>query len=364
MSFYDVLQSVDMAAVAQALEAATEADVLRALASERPTRADFLALLSPVGARQLEAMARRAHDLTVQHFGRAIHLFTPLYLANHCVNRCVYCGFNTHHDIHRRQLTLEEVEAEARCIAATGLKHILLLTGEAPKTSSVEYMAQCAQVLARYFASLSVEVYPLDRGGYAKLLEAGIDGMTMFQEAYDEAAYLPLHPGGPKRDYRFRLEAPDRACAAGFRQVGVGALLGLHDWRLEAFSTGLHADYLQSTYPSVEVSVSVPRIRPQTGGFQPKVEVADRDLVQYIAALRIFMPRAGVTLSSRERAGLRDNLLRLGVTRMSAGVSTSVGGRATGQNDPGQFEISDERSVAEMAAMFQAQGYQPVYKDW
>jgi len=364
MSFYDVLKGVDMDAVASRIEAASEADVLRAIGRERPTREDFLALLSPAAVPHLEAMAQRAHQLTVQHFGRAIHLFTPLYLANHCVNRCVYCGFNTHNAIPRRQLSLEEVEEEARCIAATGLRHILLLTGEAPKTSSVEYMADCARVLAKYFASISVEVYPLDREGYEKLLAAGIDGMTMFQEVYDEQAYLPLHPGGPKRNYRFRLEAPDRACAAGFRQVGIGALLGLNGWREEAFCTGLHADYLQHAYPDVEVSVSVPRMRPHTGAFQPKVTVSDRDLVQYITALRLFMPRAGITVSSRERAGLRDNLLRLGVTRMSAGVSTSVGGRATGQQDPGQFEISDERSVDEMAAMFAASGYQPVYKDW
>jgi len=228
----------------------------------------------------------------------------------------------------------------------------------------VEYMAECVQVLKRTFTSISIEVYPLAVEEYAALAAVGVDGMTLYQEVYDQDIYAELHPKGPKRDYHFRLDAPERACRAGLRAVNIGALLGLADWRKEAFFSGLHADYLQRAFPDVEISVSPPRMRPHVGGFPPKVIVSDRNLVQYILAFRLFMPRGGITVSTRENAALRDHLVRLGVTKMSAGVSTAVGGRATGQEEPGQFEISDERGVAEMATMLYGQGYQPVFKDW
>lgn len=364
MTFYDALHRYDGLDFEAFFDQVTDDDIARILTQERLASTDYLALLSPRAALHLEAIAQRAHELTVRHFGHAIQLFTPLYLSNYCVNHCVYCGFNFKNPLERRKLTLEEVDAEGRAIAATGLRHILILTGEHHAQSSASYIADCARVLKRYFSSIAIEVYPLPQEAYAALVAAGVDGMTMFQEVYDEPVYLELHPKGPKRKYRFRLEAPDRAGRAEMRQLNVGALLGLHDWRREAFFTGVHADYLQNTYRDAEVAISVPRMRPHLGEFQPRVTVSDADLAQYIMAFRLYMPRAGVTLSTREAATLRENLLPLGVTKVSAGVCTQVGGRTSGQEDTGQFEISDDRSVAEVAGVLAARGYQPVYKDW
>ncbi|MFZ5595794.1 MAG: 2-iminoacetate synthase ThiH [Bacillota bacterium] len=340
-----------------------DTDVKRALSKGRLTPMDYLTLLSPRAGGHLEEMARRAHHLTVQHFGRVILLFTPMYLANYCVNKCVYCGFQAGISLQRKKLSLDEVEAESGIIARTGLKHILILTGESRKESPVSYIRECVEVLKKYFTSISIEVYPLEEEEYRELIAAGVDGLTIYQEVYDEEEYSKLHPAGPKRNYRFRLESPERACRSGIRTVNVGALLGLHDWRSEAFFSGLHADYLQNSFPHVEVSVSPPRMRPHPGGFPPPVVVSDKNLVQYMLAFRLFMPRAGITISTRETPELRNHLVRLGATKMSAGVCTAVGGRLE-KESTGQFEISDERSVKEMSEMIYSQGYQPVYKDW
>jgi len=341
----------------------TAADVRRAMARERLKPLDFLTLLAPAAEDHLEEIACRAHHLTVQYFGRTILLYTPLYLANYCVNQCVYCGFRLGNDLKRKKLTAAEVEEEARVIAATGLKHILILTGESRKESPVSYIRECVQVLKKYFTAISIEIYPLEEEEYAGLVDAGVDGMTIYQEVYNEDVYAEMHPSGPKRNHRFRLDAPERACRAGMRSVNVGALLGLHEWRSEAFFTGLHADYLQNKYPDVEISISLPRMRPHLGGFPPRVVVTDMNLVQYMVDFRLFMPRGGITVSTRERAGLRDRLVRLGATRMSAGSCTAVGGRTAGESTA-QFEISDERDVAAMSRMLYKKGYQPLYKDW
>lgn len=363
MSFYNERQRYDNFDFELFFEQITDADIKRIIAKNRLTETDYLALLSPRAEKHLEEMAQKAHRLTVQHFGRVIFLFTPMYLANYCVNQCVYCGFKVHNKLKRKKLTPSEVEREAEIIAATGLKHILILTGESRRESPVSYIRECVEILKKYFTSISIEVYPLEQNEYAELVAAGVDGFTMFQEVYNEEVYAELHPGGPKRNYHFRLEAPERACRAGMRTVNVGALLGLHKWRTEAFFTGLHADYLQNTFPDIEISISQPRMRPQLGGFPPRDEVNDKNLVQYMLAFRLFMPRGGITISTRERAELRDRLVRLGATKMSAGACTAVGGRSD-QESTGQFEISDERSVVEMAGMLYSQGYQPVYKDW
>jgi 2-iminoacetate synthase len=309
-------------------------------------------------------MARRAHTLTLAQFGRTIVLYTPLYLSNHCTNGCLYCSFNHKNRIGRRQLTLDEVEDEARTIAASGLKHILILTGDAPAIASVDYIANCCRVLDRHFTSIGIEVYALTEAEYRYLIEAGVDSLTLYQETYNETLYDRLHPTGPKRDYGFRMDAPERACRAAMRSVNVGALLGLDDWRRDAFFTGLHARYLQDRYPETEIGVSLPRIRPHVGGFQPACTVADKHIVQIMTAFRLFMPRVGIAISTRERAPFRDRLLPLGVTRMSAGSCTAVGGHTDGDNATGQFEISDERSVPEMVAMLRRSGWQPVFKDW
>jgi len=364
MSFFDIHTSYANFDFDGFLAGVTAADIGRAIAAERLAPLDYLALLSQAATAHLEAMAQRAHELTTRHFGRTVQLFTPLYLSNHCVNGCRYCGFNATTPLARKALTLDEVEAEAKAIAATGLKHILILTGESQTHSPVSYLADCTAILRRYFASACVEVYPLTEEEYRELVRAGVDGMTLFQETYDPTVYAFMHPKGPKRVYRNRLEAPERAGRAGLRTLGIGALLGLADWRIEAFFTGLHADFLQRTFPETEVSISTPRMRPQGGDFLPPVAVSDTDLVQYILAFRLFMPRAGITISTRERPELRDRLPALGVTRLSAGVSTAVGGRTRGEATPPQFEIADGRSVATMAAMLARTGYQPVYKDW
>ncbi|WP_003540751.1 2-iminoacetate synthase ThiH [Desulfotomaculum nigrificans] len=364
MSFYDIYQSYREFDFAGFFAGLTDQDITRIIYKNRLSELDYLALLSPAAESHLEEMAQRAHRLTVQHFGKVIFLYTPLYLANYCVNRCVYCGFAAHNQIPRRKLTLAEVEEEAKLIAATGLKHLLILTGESRQHSPVSYMKDCLEVLKKYFSSISIEVYPLTEEEYAELIAAGVDGMTMYQEVYNPEVYAELHPAGPKRNYLFRLDAPERACRAGMRTIGLGALLGLNDWRTEAFFTGLHANYLQSRYTDVEVSISPPRMRPHVGGFPPRVTVSDKNLVQYILAYRLFMPRGGITVSTRESEELRNRLVKLGVTRMSAASCTAVGGRSHAEGGTNQFDIADERDVPAMVQMLYQQGYQPVFKDW
>lgn len=356
------------------LDGATGRDVQKVLGAERITERDFWILLSPAAEDYLEPMARRAQDETIRHFGKTVQLFTPLYLANFCTNRCVYCGFNTNRRIARQMLGLEEVEAEAKAIAATGLRKILALTGDAPAKTGARYLASCVEVLARHFPSVGIEVPSMTVEEYALVVAAGVDSMTMFQETYNETLYAELHPAGPKRDFAFRLDAPHRAVMGGMRSVNLGALLGLDDWRRDMFYTGLHAAFLQGRYPEQEVSVSLPRMRPC--GEKPEtreernfaaIPVSDKHFVQALLAFRCFMPQAGITLSTREPASLRDKLIPLGVTRVSAGVCTAVGGHIGAgdaeEREP-QFDISDPRSVDEMAAALEGMGYQPVFTDW
>ncbi len=363
MSFFEKYRQYQDFAFADYFRSLGDGDIQRIIQKDRLSELDYLALLSPAAEAHLEEMARRAHGLTVRHFGRSILLYTPIYLANHCVNRCVYCGFAVHNAIPRTRLTLEEVAAEAQLIAATGLKHVLILTGESRKHSPVSYIKDCVGVLKKYFSSIGIEIYPLEEEEYRELVDAGVDGLTLYQEVYHPAVYDRLHPAGPKKNYPFRLDAPERACRAGVRTVNVGALLGLHDWRSEAFFTGLHASYLQNKYGHLEVSISPPRMRPHGGGFEPVEKVRDKNLVQYILAYRLFMPRGGISLSTRESAFLRDHLLPLGITKMSAGSCTAVGGRCQPEA-ASQFAISDERDVPAMVHMLYRQGYQPVFKDW
>lgn len=362
MSFIDTIEQYQSFDTDAFFSRVTEADVRRAIAQDRLGPTDYLTLLSPEAEICLEEIAQKAHRLTVRHFGRTILLFTPIYVANHCENQCLYCGFSAKNKLHRTQLSLEELAAEAEVIARTGLKHILLLTGESRYHTPVSYITDCIKVLKGFFTSISIEIYALTEAEYGELIAAGVDGLTIYQETYDRDTYAYLHPAGPKRDYSFRLDAPERGCRAGMRTVNTGALLGLSDWRREAFLAGLHADYLQRNYPDVEISISPPRMRPHVGGFQPSINVTDKNLVQYVTAFRLFMPRSGITLSTRESASLRDNMIRLGVTKMSGGACTAVGGRL--HDETGQFQIADERSVEEMARMLYERGFQPVYKDW
>ncbi|MEG6585847.1 2-iminoacetate synthase ThiH [Dendrosporobacter sp. 1207_IL3150] len=363
MSFINALEQYEKFNYDEFFARLTDNDIQRIIDKNRLTILDYLALLSPCAEKHLEAMAQKARKLTIQHFGKTMLLYTPMYLANHCINQCLYCGFNVKNKLPRKKLTMDEVDSEAKIIADSGLKHLLILTGESPKESPVSYIIDSVKILRKHFTCIGMEVYPLSTEEYKDSVEAGIDGLTIYQEVYDRDIYSELHPAGPKRDYQYRLDAPERACQAGVRTVNIGALLGLNNWRTEAFLTGLHADYLQQKYPEVEVSISPPRMRPHLGGYPPKVIVSDKNLVQYIVAYRLFMPRGGITVSTRESGDLRNHLVNLGVTKMSAGVCTAVGGRVEKEN-VGQFEISDSRSVSEMANMLYENGYQPLYKDW
>lgn len=367
------LERIGRLSLPSRLQACTSFEVQRALGKDALSEADFLAMLSPAAAPFLEAAAKRAHAETLRFFGRTVQIFTPLYLANYCTNRCVYCGFSTRRDIARRMLTLDEVDAEARCIAATGLRKILALTGDDPKRTGAAYLADCLRILARHFSSVGIEVPSMTVDEYAMQAEAGADSMTMFQETYDCSRYVHLHPGGPKSNFNFRLDAPERALLGGMRAVNLGPLLGLADWRTDVFTVGMHARWLMRRYPHAEISISLPRMRPHTEGgeveFIPEV-VDDTAFVQALVALRCFLPQAGITMSSREPAWLRDRLIHIGVTRVSAGVSTAVGGHAasarnaTVTQDKPQFDIADDRSVDEMTRDLAAQGYQPVFADW
>ncbi len=364
MSFYEEKKLLASTELEKTFHRITANDVLRALEKRTLSRADFLALLAPAAGDFLEEMAGPANESATRYFGRNILLYTPLYLSNYCVNQCLYCGFNVTHRINRQKLDLEEIREEALTIAQTGLQHILILTGESRQHTPVAYIREAVSLLKEYFASISLEIYPLETAEYAELIAAGADGLTIYQEVYDEDVYQKLHPQGPKQNYQFRLETPERSGQAGMRTINIGPLLGLANWRTEAFWAGMHCFYLQKKFPEVELSISLPRLRPHYGGYEPDFPVSDRELVQIILALRLFLPRVGITISTREKATLRDNLIPLGVTKMSAGSSTRVGGHTPYQEGTGQFEIADQRTVPQMQEVLAAKGYKAIFKDW
>jgi 2-iminoacetate synthase len=344
---------------------ATLADVDRALARPRRGLADFAALLSPAAYGRIEEMARAAHEVTVRRFGRTIHLFAPLYLSNECVSTCTYCGFSAGNEIARRTLDPSEVLVEAKELLGRGFRHLLLVSGEHARIVSKDYLVECVRTLAPHVPSLALEVQVWDTATYRRLVDAGCEGLVVYQETYDRDTYARVHLKGKKRNYDWRLAAPDRGAAAGMRKLGVGALLGLHDdWRLEALALATHAQALVHRWWRCEVSVSLPRLRPAAGGFEPADPVGDRDFVQLLCALRLLLPDLGITMSTRESPELRDALLRLGVTHMSAGSHTEPGGYAAPSDAEPQFEISDTRTPSEVAGVLRAAGYDPVWKDW
>ncbi len=363
MSFLDIYNEYQQIDLDDLIQHRSQEETKRSLLQDKCTAFDFLNLLTPSATEFLEEMAQKSNRITLKNFGRAIHLYTPMYLSDYCENKCIYCGFNPGSKENSKKLTLEEVETEAKYISASGLKHILILTGTSRTESPVTYIADCVKVLKKYFSSVSIEVYALTHEEYAYLIAEGVDGLTVYQEVYDKEVYSKVHLAGPKKDYIFRINAAERALNEGMRFVNIGALLGLADWRKEIFFTGLHAKYLQDKFPSSEVSVSVPRLRPCSGSFEGTKEVTDRDMVQIITALRIFLPRVGITLSTREDGVFRENALPLGVTRFSAGSTTAVGGHTLKEANV-QFEIADKRDVLQIKEMLKEKGYQPVLKDW
>lgn len=364
MSFYNKYLEYKDFSFDKFFDSVTGNQVERVLAKDRLDEFDYLTLLSPVAENYLEEMATKANRITKCQFGKSILLFTPMYLSSFCVNRCVYCGFNAGNKIERKKLSYDEVETEAKRIAESGLKHILILTGEAKAKAGMDYLTECCRILSKYFTSISIEIQPLSTDNYVEMVKAGVDSLIVYQETYNEILYDRLHLEGPKKNYMFRLDAPERGAKAKMRSVSIGALLGLDEWRPESFFTGLHASYLQSKYNDMEVGVSFPRMRPHSGSYEPEFPVNDRNMVQLITALRLFIPRAGITMSTRENEAFRNNALNLGVTKVSAGSSTVVGGHTLEEESTAQFDISDERSVVEMADALTGLGFQPVYKDW
>ena len=326
----------------------------------------LLTLISPAGRKFLEEMAQLAHQLTVQRFGRTIRLYAPLYLSNYCTNSCRYCGFNKENKFERTRLTIDQAVEEANIIASEGFRDILLVSSEDRQFVSVGYLVELARKLRDKFASISIEIYQMSSAEYAKLFEAGIEGVTLYQETYNREAYRYYHPSGPKSDFDNRLDTPDHISAAGMREVGLGVLLGLTDWRIETLALAEHAHYLIKRYWQSHVSFSFPRLRPayEVEGSQFRHLLSDKNLVQMITALRLCFADAGLVLSTRERAELRDHLVKLGITKLSAGSKTNPGGYSGHSGAIEQFEIDDIRSPAHVAAMIKQQGFEPVWKDW
>lgn len=364
------LGGLDRKTLSRRIEAVGPTDVRRILRERASGSGVSLesvpALVSEAAGKFLEDMAGLARGVTAKRFGRVVQLYAPLYLSNHCRNACLYCGFNTENRVARRTLSLDEVMEEARHLHGQGIHQILLVSGDCPEQVPEAFLAECASRLKRIFPSVAIEVYPLEEAGYRSLCQAGVDGLAIYQETYSREVYRRMHPAGPKSDFDFRLAAPERGGAAGFRQLGIGALLGLDDWRLEACLLAHHAAYLMKHFWRSQVSISFPRLRPAAGGFQPPHPVSDRQLAQMICALRLALPDAGLVISTRESPQFRDNMAGIGVTRMSAGSRTSPGGYLDEQGPAAeeQFSVHDGRSVAEVAAAIRNRGYETVWKDW
>jgi 2-iminoacetate synthase len=343
----------------------TSQDVEKALSKEQLSFGDYGALLSPAAQPYLEVMARKAMAETRKHFGNSVSLFTPLYIANYCENECTYCGFKATNKINRATLTMQEAEDELKAIAATGLEEMLLLTGESHYKSDVEYIGETIKLAAKYFSTVGIEIYPLNTDEYAFLRSCGADFVSVYQETYNTDTYEKYHLWGSKRVFPYRFHAQERAILGGMRGVSFGALLGLDDFRKDAFAAGLHAHLIQQKYPHAEIGFSVPRLRPYINNAKnnPK-DVHETQLLQVMLAYRLWMPFAGITISTRERPGFRDHVVGMVANKASAGVNVGVGGHDEEQKGDQQFEISDERSVAEVHQMIVNKGLQPVYTDY
>lgn len=346
----------------------TRADVKEALSKENISPRDFQALLSPAAEEFLEDMAIRAQKETRKHFGNSIYMFTPLYISNYCENYCIYCGFNSHNKIKRSKLNFEQIEKEMKAIAQTGLQEILILTGESRKFSDVEYIGEACRLASKYFNMVGLEIYPVNSDEYAYLNSCGADYVTVFQETYNSDKYETLHLAGHKRIFPYRANAQERALMGSMRGVGFAALLGLDQFRKDAFATGYHAYLIQQKYPHAEIALSCPRLRPiiNNDKINPK-DVHERQLLQIICAYRIFLPFANITVSTRERAGFRDNIIKIAATKVSAGVSTGIGSHSdevAEEKGDEQFEISDPRNVDEVFQAIKDAGLQPVMSDY
>lgn len=365
MSFINLATRYESFDFKEYFKGVTKQDIQKSLDRERLEPEDLLNLLSEQAQNFLEEMAQKSRRLTRQYFGRTIGIYAPLYISDFCTNHCTYCGFNHSTDFKRTKLSLAQIENEAKAIAKMGIRHILVLTGEAPAKTPMSYLEGAVDILKKYFSSIALEIFPMDEDAYAILKNAGADSLTVYQETYDQTIYKNVHPKGKKADYKYRLSTPERGAKAGFRAINIGPLFGLGEPRYEAFMTGLHARYLELAFPDVEIALSLPRMTKAEGGIEPQNILDDKGFVQFMLAWRLFLPRAGINISTRESAGFRDKIIRLGPTRYSAGSKTDVGGYALHADDATvQFEITDTRSVEEISSMIRQNGYQPVFKDW
>lgn len=348
-----------------AIYSKTDADVQRAL-----TRAgaaslnDFMALVSPAAKYHLEEIAQLSHRLTKKRFGNVMQMYIPLYLSNECQNICTYCGFSFDNKIERITLSDDQVLREVQAIKSMGFDHILLVTGEANKTVGTDYLEKVVKLIRPYFSSIFIEVQPLEEHEYVRLIEAGVSSVLVYQETYHEQNYPLYHPKGKKSNFDYRLATPDRIGRAGAHRIGLGALLGLEDWRVDSFFTALHLEYLEKTYWQTKYSISFPRLRPAVGCLQPNHPMSDSELVQLICAWRILNENLELSLSTRESPTFRNHAIRLGITSLSAGSKTNPGEYANQFHALEQFEVSDDRSPAEVSAMLESQGFEPVWKDW
>jgi 2-iminoacetate synthase len=394
VSFVPEFNSLPFTSLLRRSQAAGVTTVRETLSKPQLSLADFAQLISPAGAELLELLAARSQQLTQQRFGKVIRLFAPLYLSNECINNCKYCGFSRDNPILRVTLSVEEVKREAAALREQGFRNVLLVAGEHPKFVSNGYLRDCVAALHADVPSVSLEVGPMEKSEYEPLVQAGADGLVVYQETYDRAIYDEMHTAGPKKKFDWRLETPERAYAAGFRRIGIGALYGLADWRYEALAVAAHCDYLLRHCWKAYFTISLPRLRPCAGEFEPLTHMTDRDLVQLVCAFRLMFPDVGLVLSTRESAQLRDGLMPLGITMVSAGSHTEPGGYtgagkekihhtergrivelASGAsewapteghatNATGQFNIADERSSHDVADVIRRLGYEPVWKDW
>ncbi len=361
--FETILDTVEQDRLHARIYGACAADVAHVLRKAHCTPDDFPTLISPAAAEFLETMAARSRQLTTLRFGKAVRLYAPLYISNECVNACAYCGFNMRNDTPRTTLSLEQVLAEADVLHRQGFRHLLLVSGEHRGFVPVAFISGIARQLRETFAGLSIEVYPMETADYDVLAASGITGIAVYQETYDRARYAALH-NGPKADFSYRLATPERAARAGLRELGIGALLGLSDHRTDLALLALHAGYLMKTFWQARISISFPRIRQAAGNFVPSETVTDRQLAQAVFALRLVLPDAELVLSTRESQQFRDGMAGLGITRMSAGSRTNPGGYSIAEKALEQFAVDDCRNAAEVAAMLDRKGLEPVWKDF
>ncbi|WP_421939341.1 2-iminoacetate synthase ThiH [Pedobacter sp.] len=363
-SFKDVFYQYSWQESKEKIYDSTAKDVERALTAPQRSLDDFMALVSPAAAPYLENMAQLSNQLTLQRYGKVIQMYVPLYLSNECNNICTYCGFSYDNKVKRKTLSPMEIMQEVAVIKDMGYNHVLLVTGEANQTVHVDYFEKVLNLIKPHFSHISMEVQPMDVPDYERLIPLGLNTVLVYQETYHQEDYRKHHPKGKKSNFDYRLETPDRLGAAGIHKMGLGVLIGLEDWRTDSFFTALHLSYLEKRYWQSKYSLSFPRLRPFSGGLEPKVNMNDRELVQLICAYRIFNQEVELSLSTRETIAFRNNVLKLGITSMSAGSKTNPGGYAVEPESLEQFEISDERSATEIADMIRKAGYEPVWKDW